>query len=283
MRGVKERQVIMWALHRVSLATHDLEAARYFFETHIGLGPPSSRDDNSVCFGQGSRGLRIERPRGTLINQSGKIYGQTSAHYLALDVPDLPAVARRLTQHGYSYCDAPQGDFEVAALYTFDPAHNLVAFCQASTTLSEDDIQPWEKEWGWGLHHVNLQAGDVRKVVDFFCLIAQCHEGQWQAPSKKGDFSIDPEALSILPLGSLNRGLHIIRPDAAFAHRNNFAHNPSIGGHPAFWVKDVLAVAERLKQDDVSVTDAGMYAMADMHQIYVLDPTANMIEVNQFL
>ena len=68
MRGVKERQVIMWALHRVSLATHDLEAARYFFETHIGLGPPSSRDDNSVCFGQGSRGLRIERPRGTLIN-----------------------------------------------------------------------------------------------------------------------------------------------------------------------------------------------------------------------
>ncbi|MDG1412646.1 MAG: hypothetical protein P8Q89_00990, partial [Alphaproteobacteria bacterium] len=60
----------MWALHRVSLATHDLEAARYFFETHIGLGSPSSRDDNSVCFGQGSRGLRIERPRGTLINQS---------------------------------------------------------------------------------------------------------------------------------------------------------------------------------------------------------------------
>ena len=78
---------------------------------------------------------------------------------------------------------------------------------------------PWEKEWGWGLHHVNLQAGDVRKVVDFFCLIAECHEGQWQAPSKKGDFSIDPEALSILPLGSLNRGLHIIRPDAGFAHR----------------------------------------------------------------
>jgi len=45
----------------------------------------------------------------------------------------------------------------------------------------------------------------------------------------------------------------------------------------------VSAVKERLQQDDVIVTDAGMYAMADMHQIYVFDPSANMIEVNQFL
>ena len=273
----------MWALHRVSLATHDLDAACSFFETQIGLGTPSSRDDNAICFGRGSRGLRVERPRSTLTCQAGQVNGYIKAHHLALDVPDLSAVAHRLAQHGYSYCEASQEDFEGAALHTFDPAHNLVAFCQAATSLSEDNIQPWEQEWGWGLHHVNLQAGDVRTVVNFFCTIVGCREGHWQAPSQKGDFSIDPEALSILPLGALNRGLHIIRPDAGFAHRNNFAHNPSIGGHPAFWVKDVSAVKERLQQDDVIVTDAGMYAMANMHQIYVLDPSANMIEVNQFL
>lgn len=33
-----------------------------------------------------------------------------------------------------------------------------------------------------------------------------------------------------------NTELHVIRPDACLAFRNRFAHNPSIGGHPAFCV-----------------------------------------------
>jgi hypothetical protein len=46
-------------------------------------------------------------------------------------------------------------------------------------------------------------------------------------------------------------------------------------------VPDVLAVKARLEAAGVLVSDAGVYAMAGMHQIYVLDPSANMIEVNQ--
>lgn len=126
-------------------------------------------------------------------------------------------------------------------------------------------------------------AADVREAVAFYVEIAGLSEGRWQAPAERGDFSIDPAELAILPLGEGNRGLHIIRPDPGFAFRNAFAHNPSIGGHPAFFVKDVKAVKARLEAAGILVSDAGVYAMAGMHQIYVFDPFANMIEVNQYV
>ena len=46
---------------------------------------------------------------------------------------------------------------------------------------------------------------------------------------------------------------------------------------------NVVAVKTRLDAHGVLVLDAKVYAMAGMHQIYVLDPTANMIEVNQYV
>lgn len=94
---------------------------------------------------------------------------------------------------------------------------------------------------GWGWHHVNLPAGNVREAIAFYSDIAGLPEGRWRAPASRGNFSIDPVE-GDPSSGQFNRGLHIIRPDAGFAHRNNFAHNPSIGGHPAIFVKDVKAV-----------------------------------------
>lgn len=273
----------MWAIHRISLGTHNLKAARYFFETLIGLGSPTSVTDTCICFGDTSRGIRVSRPSCRLTLQNGALYVQNSVRHLALDVSDLHNIKKNMQARGHSFENAPVDEFDTSAIYTVDPAQNLVAFCQADYRLIKDDIQPFEKDWGWGLHHVNLQAGNVRDVVDFFTDIAGCKEGKWQAPSDRGDFSIDPAELSILSLGTFNRGLHIIRPDAGFAYRNQFAHNPSIGGHPAIWVPDVMAVKARLQEANFIVTDAGMYAMSGMHQIYVLDPTANMIEINQFL
>ena len=122
-----------------------------------------------------------------------------------------------------------------------------------------------------------------REAIGFYTEIAGMSEGRWQSPENKGDFSIDPSQLAILPLGEGNRGLHVIRPDEGFAYRNGFAHNPSIGGHPAFYVRDVKAVKARLEAAGILVSDAGVYAMPGMHQIYVYDPSANMIEINQYV
>jgi len=101
------------------------------------------------------------------------------------------------------------------------------------------------------------------------------------APAERCDFSIDPEELAALTLADDNGGLHIIRPDPGFACRNHFAHNASIGGHQASCVQDVGQGKARLKAAGILVSDAGVCATAGMHHIYVLDPSASMIEVNQ--
>ena len=153
--------------------------------------------------------------------------------------------------------------------------------CEADGQIVEEDFEQVTVE-NWKLHHVNLQSADVRKSAEFLIETLGLEEGSWRAPEKKGDFSIEPSDLSVFPIGAFNGGLHIIKPDPGFALRNNFAHNPSIGGHPAIAVEDIEAVKRRLEEEDILVTDAGTYAMAFMHQIYCLDPSGNVIEINQY-
>ena len=130
---------------------------------------------------------------------------------------------------------------------------------------------------------MNLESLDVRKSVKFFSDIAGLSEGKWIAPKNKGDFSIDPNELSIFPLSNNNRGLHIIKPDDCFGYRNNFAHNPSIAGHPAFTVKNLTELIAKLKNNNIFFSDAKVYAMPGFHQIYLYDVNANMLEINQAL
>ena len=133
----------------------------------------------------------------------------------------------------------------------------------------------------WGIHHMNLESLDVRKSIEFFTNVTGMVEGKWLAPTNKGDFSIDPSELAILPLSNNNRGLHIIKPDDGFGYRNNFAHNPSIGGHPAFTIKDLASLKAKLDDGNILYSDAKVYAMPGFHQIYLYDINANMLEVNQ--
>ena len=128
---------------------------------------------------------------------------------------------------------------------------------------------------------MNLESLDVRSSIGFFIDISEMIEGEWVAPKNKGDFSIDPSELAILPLSNNNRGLHVIKPDDGFGYRNNFAHNPSIGGHPAFTIRDLSSLKNRLDKNNILYSDAKVYAMPGFHQIYLYDINANMLEVNQ--
>jgi catechol 2,3-dioxygenase-like lactoylglutathione lyase family enzyme len=162
----------------------------------------------------------------------------------------------------------------------------VVEFNEVTDEPVPGGVQPWEADWGWGIHHVNLQAHDVRESAAFFAEIAGMEEGAWDRGGTQGDFSIDPSDLTIFPLGDAgtrdgNRGLHLIRPDPLFGKRNGFVVNPSIGGHPALLVGDIHAVMARMDAAGWPYDDAGVYAMPGMHQIYTLDPAMNVIEINQ--
>ena len=128
---------------------------------------------------------------------------------------------------------------------------------------------------------MNLESLNVRETVKFFCELIGLEEGRWVAPVNMGNFSIDPDQLSVFPVSNDNRGLHIIKPDDAFGHRNNFPHNPSIAGHPAFTVSNLSSVMDNLNAKNVLFSDAKVYAMPGFHQIYFYDINANMLEVNQ--
>ena len=78
-----------------------------------------------------------------------------------------------------------------------------------------------------------------------------------------------------------NRGLHVIKPDDGFGYRNNFAHNPSIAGHPAFTIKNLSNLTAKLDEEKILYSDAKVYAMPGFHQIYLYDNNANMLEINE--
>lgn len=263
-----------WSIHHVSLQAHDLDAAAHFFGALIGLGVAEGPDARTRFIGQDGRGLRLHRPGAALARSGTALLGPIGGRYVALEVASLDAVITRLDQAGLPYAPALPWEFAQPAIYTLDPALNLLVLLQAGAAAPS--AAP-----AWHIHHVNLQAQHVRDAVAFYTGVIGMAEGRWRAAAKRGDFSIDPAELAVLTNANDNSGLHIIRPDAGFAYRNRFAHNPSIGGHPAFCVPDVQAVKARLEAAGVLVSDAGVYAMAGMHQIYVLDPSANMIEVNQ--
>jgi len=134
---------------------------------------------------------------------------------------------------------------------------------------------------GWFIHHVNVQAHDVRQSAAFYRDIIGLKDGAWVYPETVGEVGHNPD--SIAAFGSLNRGIHVVRAIPTFPRDNNLLHNPTIGGHFAFNVPDILAVKARLEAAGVYVSVAGEYAMAGVSQIYCYDPSHNVIEINQIM
>ena len=133
----------------------------------------------------------------------------------------------------------------------------------------------------WNFHHVNLECYDVRSSVDFIAKNLNIKEGTWKAPIELGKVNIASNQLAIFPLDDNHSGVHINKADFTFSWRNKFIHNPTIGGHPAFSVKNIKAFIKKLKKANIPYTDAKVYAMPNIHQIYLFDPNANIVEINQ--
>lgn len=258
-----------WEIAHVGLCVNDVSKASDYYATIVGLTPSSVGG-----FSNGTQGLSLYRPDPNFAKERGLIHNPLTTKFAAIGVDDLDGVQKNLERHQIAYSDIDDAVPALGrSLFCYDPSMNLVAF------TARTGVTPANADWI--LHHVNLQAHDVRETIAFFVDIAGMTEGKWIAPPDMGDFSIDPNELAVLTLGGDNRGLHIIRPDAGFGYRNGFAHNPSIGGHPAFRVPDIHAVMSRLDDAGTVYSDAGTYAMTGYHQVYVFDPAYNLIEINQ--
>ena len=271
----------MWSLLGISIAVHDLKLSEYFYGEILGLGAPKERNNTNCIFASSHSVLRLIKPSNILVKNESSILRSALNKYVMLEIPDLAKAENLLENNGANFQKLFGTKGELDSLCISLPCQNILLVYESNNHNFEDDVDEVTFD-NWKLHHVNIQAADVRSSVQFLAVNLGLKEGSWRAPDTKGDFSIEPTDLSVFPLGAYNGGLHIIKPDPGFALRNNFAHNPSIGGHPAIVVQDIQAVKNRLEAEDVLITDAGIYAMVDMHQIYCLDPSGNVIEINQY-
>jgi len=154
--------VTISAIHRVSLATHDLAEAQKFFESYIGLGRAVKVADQTIAFGSGSRGLRIRKPPRLLNRTTSELHGSAGTRHVAFDTDDLNGIASRLDRAAIPYVHALPGDFETSAIYTIDPAMNVVAFCQRSTGGPTD--QPAQFGARLGLGNPSRQSRGLRRA-----------------------------------------------------------------------------------------------------------------------
>ena len=274
-----------WTILNVSIPVHDLDKSKEFYEMLLGckedqeeLYQPLFKNEESIFLGDKGFGLRLFKPKPDL-EVINKIQSRRS--YITILVNNIDFIKENLETANINFIFNDLSDQKfLKSIYVQEPSLNLIHFVENINGF-HDDINGWDMGLDWGIHHMNLESLDVRDSIAFFCNIASMLEGKWVAPINKGDFSIDPSELAILPLSNNNRGLHIIKPDEGFGYRNNFAHNPSIGGHPAFTIKDLSSLIARLDKEKILYSDAKVYAMPGFHQIYLYDINANMLEINQ--
>ena len=131
----------------------------------------------------------------------------------------------------------------------------------------------------WSIHHVNLNALDVAQSVKFYSEIIGLG-----AAVPLGALRGNPQqsATDAHFFGDGIHGLHIGKPDLMFAMKNRMPINPTLGGHVAFNVPDLDAVKRRLDAAGIVYSDPGHWgALPGFRQIYLCDPSMNVIEVNE--
>ena len=272
-----------WKIFNVSIPVKDLEKSKIFYNDLLGNNTVDTEfyknffsDDNEDLFlGSNGFGVRLFKPKHDLeLNDNI----QSRRSYVSIIISDFESVLKKLQQSNFRFIYKKINSFETVILQ--EPSLNMMQFIKSNEVLDKYSNYFFENS-NFYIHHMNLESLDVRESVYFISDLIGLKEGNWVAPNDKGDFSIDKKELSLFPISNDNKGLHFIKPDEGFAFRNNFIHNPSIGGHPAFTVKNINLIKEKLYNLNILYSDANVYAMPGFHQIYLYDANANTLEINQ--
>ena len=289
-----------WYIHHVNVPSHDVSQARVFYRDVLGLPegewryPPADARgqvphtaDTMAYFGTDNRGIHVVRPSPTFASDNGFFHNPTIGGHFAITVSDLATVMARLDRAGIIYSDART--YAMAGMhqiYVLEPGMRVLEINQvvgddaAAPPASGEAHAVRREPGGWYLHHVNMQAFDVRATAAFLADIVGLEEGEWSYPAADQIGTVARSRDKLTNFGRDNRGIHIVKPSPSFAADNGFHHNPTIGGHFAITVEDIEGVIARLRKAEVPFTDAGTYAMAGIRQVYAFDPSMNFVEIN---
>jgi glyoxylase I family protein len=127
-------------------------------------------------------------------------------------------------------------------------------------------------------HHVNLPSHVTPSMGRFYQDVLGVPPDEKMAAQVIGDMRENP--LVFLEAGKI--GLHLSTLDFQVPHRYNQVINPvGLGGHIAFRTDDIAGLLERLKQNNVPHSDYGVWSIGGWHQVFLLDPAGNVVEVHQ--
>ena len=265
-----------WKLSRISIPVFDLETSKTFYNSILNNQTKNNYhhhlDTDEECFISGGNiDLRLYKLKNEVSNnyilQSRRTFPTLAFNNLDLIVKNLEGdgINFSLNKHNKS-------------IILQEPGLNYIELISLDT--SKKPSQRIEKNT-WNFHHINLECYDVRSSANFISQYLKMKEGTWKAPIELGEVNIKSNQLAIFNLDDNHSGIHINKADFTFSSRNNFIHNPTIGGHPALNIKDIKIFLKKLKSSEIAVTNAKIYAMPNIHQVYFFDPNANIIEVNQ--
>ena len=260
-----------WDISKISIPVFDLKKSKEFYDFILNdvKGDAHINDNEDECsVRSGDCELRLYRLKNDLLEQSRRTF---------------PTILVKNLQQKIDIFKKNKVNFKI-----LDKKSNLILIQETSFNYIElEDFKDFKKKIfhkdviNWGFHHINLESYDVRGSVNFFKKFLNMDEGSWEAPKSLGDVNIKKNQLAVFPLNKKHGGLHINKADFTFSWRNKFIHNPTIGGHPAFSVKNIKEIIAKLKKNNIPFTDAKIYAMPDIYQVYLYDPNANVIEINQ--
>jgi hypothetical protein len=264
-----------WGVSKVSIPVFDLEGSINFYNFILGNDIETKIDDVDfldeyyIC--GGNIELRLYKLKNELSNNQTS---QSRRTFPTLAFNNLDLILKSLKNDGINYSINEHDK----SIIIQEPGLNFIELINLETSKK---ISYREENNKWNFHHINLECYDVRSSVNFISQYLKMREDAWKAPIELGKVNIKPNQLAIFNLDGNHSGIHINKADFTFSWRNNFIHNPTIGGHPAFNVKDIKLFIKKLKSSDIAVTNAKIYAMPNIHQIYFFDPSGNIIEVNQ--
>ena len=202
-----------WKILNVSIPVKNLDESKDFYnrllnnklEDKLFYKNFFENHNDDIFIGEGGFGIRLYIPKRDL-EFNGTI--QSRRTYVTLIIENFNLVLCKLNEKNIKFIHKKNNDFE--KIMVQEPSLNLIQLIKSNKVLDEN-YKKFINKSNWYIHHMNLESLDVRESVSFISEFLDLKEGKWTAPKNKGDFSIDPSELSIFPMSSLNKGLHIIK------------------------------------------------------------------------
>jgi catechol 2,3-dioxygenase-like lactoylglutathione lyase family enzyme len=138
-----------------------------------------------------------------------------------------------------------------------------------------------EISMSWFIHHINVTSHDLPKSTAFYRDILGLGQTFPEFGTGGLNKTTSSDYVSTIGTGEGFDGLHLTKPIPEFARDNKLSINPVVCGHMALCVPDIEAVRKRLDAAGIMYAYAGEYSMRGFLQLYVYDPSMNVVEINQ--